>query len=648
MELFQSLSQLEVIQWRVNNMNKPLLTPQPGFRFTLGHHDDIFEITSCAYGMIRYATIAGGKPCSIPFSVFETRYKNGEIQCVFAPDKLQINPESCKIIRRKERYVQTAIAKLLNPTALVPLQQIIKEVSLEIGDNTPPSARTVSRWIFKYRSHSNHAHSLSGRGKGNKTLRFPPEVYQVINQALVDIYLQPEHRTSKDVRAYILGKLLEQNIPEEYLPSQRAIQRYIAKLDPFITLKMKKGSRVARKVFQAAGMSTPSRFALYTVEIDTHYLDIIVIDSETGQVLGRPFLACAIDTYSRTVVGTYISMFPPSALTTLAVIKDMITRPNRNLPGGIPSIIIPDNGVEFKNNALARVCDQLKITLTPSQIGTPNNKPHIERFFGTLTQGILQKLPGTTFSNPEKRGSYDSSGKALLTIDQVKTYVDEWINSVYHQSIHSSTDRAPLLVWQDATQHIQPSSFSEIDANIICRRPVERAINHGQIKVDGLSYYSHALTTLEAEGIKKVTVLIDDLNLNKVFITHPDKKDLIIQADSTNPEYTHNLSRLTHIEVQKRKKVMTKVDEQRLGKYADLYHLYGLMQDIQSDLVRKRPKLKQLKIELPKYIKQHTPDVNPQITNSSKDLELPFAKQSDQLSNIQRFGSLEVDRLDKY
>jgi transposase InsO family protein len=85
-------------------------------------------------------------------------------------------------------------------------------------------------------------------------------------------------------------------------------------------------------------------------------------------------------------------MFPPSALTTLALIKDMITRPNKDLPGGIPSIIIPDNGVEFKNNSLARVCEQLKITITPSQIGTPNNKPHIERFFGTLTEGILQNF----------------------------------------------------------------------------------------------------------------------------------------------------------------------------------------------------------------------------------------------------------------
>lgn len=163
------------------------------------------------------------------------------------------------------------------------------------------------------------------------------------------------------------------------------------------------------------------------VEIDTHYLDIIVIDPITHQVLGRPYLACAIDVYSRVIVGTYISMFPPSAMTTLAVIKDMITRPNHGLSGGIASIIIPDNGVEFKNNALARVCEQLKITLTPSQIGTPNNKPHIERFFSTLTKGVIQKLSGTTFSNPGERGLYNSSKNARYSLEQVKDYINDWI-----------------------------------------------------------------------------------------------------------------------------------------------------------------------------------------------------------------------------
>lgn len=220
-------------------------------------------------------------------------------------------------------------------------------------------------------------------------------------------------------------------------------------------------------------------------------------------------------------------------------------------------------------------------------MGTPNNKPHIERFFSTLTHGILQKLPGTTFSTPSERGNYDSKKLAQLTIEQLKKYIDSWINEVYHRSIHSTTGRSPSVMWQDAITDIKPSFITEIDAEILCRRPVERTIHNGQIQIDGLSYYSHALTTLQAQGVKKVTVLINDLNLNQVYIIDPNNLDVVVQADSTNQDYTDGLSRVTHLEVQKRKKRISKSDQQKLGQWTDLYQLYKLMQEIQNDLIRK-------------------------------------------------------------
>lgn len=452
-------------------MNNALFIPQPGFRFYFKEHPDyIFEIGSVTYNAIRYAAIAGGKSFSISPNEFESRYTSGEILCVFAPDKLMINPKHSIAIHRRERYVISALQLLQYPTSNNLLSQLIHHISAEIQDPNPPSSRTVARWIAQYKSALDNKLSLKHKSKGNFTLRFSPEIYQILNQAINEVYLKPEYRSSKDVQAHMLGQFIEQGIPLDSLPTRRCIQRYIKKLDPFIELKVKKGSRIAKKKFQAAGKSIISPFAMYMVEIDTHYLDIIVIDPKTKTALGRPFLACAIDVYSRTIVGSYINMYPPSAATTLEVIKDMITRPNQKLPGGIPSIIIPDNGVEFKNNALARVCEQLKITLTPSQVGTPNNKPHIERFFSTLTHGILQKLPGTTFSNPTERGEYNSSKNAQLTLEQLREYISRWINEVYHQSIHHTTGRSPIIMWQDAIEDIQPSFLTEIDAKILCRR----------------------------------------------------------------------------------------------------------------------------------------------------------------------------------
>lgn len=201
------------------------------------------------------------------------------------------------------------------------------------------------------------------------------------------------------------------------------------------------------------------------------------------------------------------------------------------------------------------------------------------------------------------------------------------------------TGRSPSVMWQDAITDIKPSHISEVDAKILCRRPIERTIHHGQVQVDGLSYFSHALTTLQAKGIKKVTVLIDDLDINVVYIIDPNDMNVVIQADSTNPDYTSGLSRTIHIEVQKRKKQLSEQDQQKLGKFSDLFGLYKLLHETQSDLIRKKPKLKPIKLELPLILQNMEKNFSPivEIQSDSKTEAL-----CDKKKNNLSFGSIEV------
>ncbi len=110
-------------------MDNSLLIPQPGFRFYFKEHPDyIFEIGSVTYNSIRYAAIAGGKSFSITPNEFENRYKNGEILCIFAPNKLMINPKYNSEIHRKERYVISALQVLKSPTSPQHLSKLIPAV----------------------------------------------------------------------------------------------------------------------------------------------------------------------------------------------------------------------------------------------------------------------------------------------------------------------------------------------------------------------------------------------------------------------------------------------------------------------------------------------------------------------------------------
>lgn len=105
-----------------------------------------------------------------------------------------------------------------------------------------------------------------------------------------------------------------------------------------------------------------------------------VLDDNTMEQIGRPILTCAIDVFSRCIVGWDLSVLPPNIDNTINLLKDMFTRPRRISQAESPPYIIPDNGVEFKNNTLSHICENRKITILPSQKYNPNNKPHIERF----------------------------------------------------------------------------------------------------------------------------------------------------------------------------------------------------------------------------------------------------------------------------
>jgi len=74
---------------------------------------------------------------------------------------------------------------------------------------------------------------------------------------------------------------------------------------------------------------------------------------------------------------------------------------------------------EFKSEALRRGCDQHGIGLRYRPPGQPHFGGIVERLIGTMMQ-LVHELPGTTFSNTGQRGTYDSDGKAVLTVRELQ------------------------------------------------------------------------------------------------------------------------------------------------------------------------------------------------------------------------------------
>ncbi|MEO2219631.1 Mu transposase C-terminal domain-containing protein [Chromobacterium vaccinii] len=585
-------------------------SPKTGMRFII--HGCEFEITYVAHGWVRYAGTIGGKPYRIPYERFVEMQGSGSLQ-IQPQESARISAEghALKISEqteeetratiRRARYVEAAIAQLTHPRSTKLLTAFIPALASQLEDATPPNPRTVCLWVKKYFDAGRIANAFVSQKhkRGNRTLRFPPDVEILITEGIQQIYLQPERRDCKDVLAFVVGKLAEQGVLTKggtslRIPTLRTIQRRVKALDPYIVARARKGKEAAERIARAAGRQVISPRPMFLVQIDTHYLDITLRDPDTGEVIGRPYLVCIIDVHTRVVVGVYISMLPPSATTTLAAVKDMLTRLGRGLPGGVPVKIIPDNGVEFKNSAFVRLCARLGIIINPAEIRDPNDKPHIESFFRTLTYFLVQKCAGTTFSNPAARGDYDSHRKAALILEKLIEYINEWIDNVYHQTIHTRTGRAPILAWKDATQNWEAPIFEPEEVDAIARRPETRTIHRGRVVVDHIEYFSHALATLEALKETRVTVLINELDLHEVYIEHPSERGVLIRAESTNPDYTHGLTWYEHQEAQKHKAALTESDRQRLGPYCDLLARWTLFQKIQADSTLARRQIARL------------------------------------------------------
>jgi hypothetical protein len=92
-------------------------------------------------------------------------------------------------------------------------------------------------------------------------------------------------------------------------------------------------------------------------------------------------------------MGWALSLRPNTAVVLAALRRGLVVDPDRGLFGGVPQVLRPDNGLEFVNAALERVCAVLGITLAPAPAYMLNRKGKVERANLTVDQEFLCRLP---------------------------------------------------------------------------------------------------------------------------------------------------------------------------------------------------------------------------------------------------------------
>ncbi|XZV30825.1 transposase [Acinetobacter baumannii] len=507
-----------------------------GDRFTMNYQN--FEICYIEQQSIRYANIDSSQMHFITLDDLISKIANKEIiySSLYVKKLHQNYKAPIEDISKYLNYVFTNNISCSKRNLRIAIEQtysLYPKIKL-ISDST------LARYVKKYRDNFSSYEFFYSKQTGNTSLRFPIYIENIITEVLLEIIMEKEYFTAIDAHLEIKARILTID-KNATVPTLRTIYRRLERFDPYQKIKNKKGKRSADKLFRASGQSLTSTGLMSIVEIDTQPVDCKIID-ENGKVLGSAWICIIIEVYTRVIVGWHVCTLPPCSIKTLHALKNMISAPTKGKMGGIPTHLIPDNGVEFKNNTLANFCNTFRITKCESETYRPDNKPHIERFFRTLNHNIFHKLTGTTLSSYDKRGEYNSEKLACYSLDQIRQLTEEFIDNIYHKSIHSATGERPASHWRKTEKFCAPLYVSEIEAEQKCRHVYRYKINKGQINFKGLRYKSHALATLEYKFKGKVTVYVNHLNLDHIFIQDPYDTSNLIRADSVLKKYTENLS----------------------------------------------------------------------------------------------------------
>src|SRR5208283_1137468 len=409
------------------------------------------------------------------------------------------------------------------------------------------SVRQVYRMIDSFRSKpvtQTLVVAGGGRKKGSRLL--PSAVEAAIERGIETIYKTREKPRLKRLYREVRHDCLAAGLKP---PSLKAVSARVSARSLKEMVTAREGADAARDRFSPAIGGLKTTAPLHLVQIDHTLVDIQLADERFRAVLGRPWLTLVLDVHTRSVLGLYVSLDPPSSVSVaLAVAQAVLPKQPwlaaRDIAlawpmhGGV-GIIHLDNAAEFHAKALVRGCQQHGFRLEYRVPATPHHGGHIERLMGTLMQRV-HALPGTTFSNVAQRGDYPSEQRAVLTLREFERVLALEVLGPYHNDLHTALQRTPAAAWADwiATggQPVVPADPVAFMREFLPFE--ERVVGREGLRLFGIHYYDGALAGLIGTGTK-LRVKYDPRDLGAVFVEMPGGGHLRVPyADLARPAIT--------------------------------------------------------------------------------------------------------------
>jgi transposase InsO family protein len=323
-------------------------------------------------------------------------------------------------------------------------------VSRALRGESPGSlpGRTLRRWIAAYRT-ANEQHGngyiglLPKPNHGNPASKLPEKAMSLMTE-----FIDEDYETLKQKTMFAAWSALKLTCDREQVltPSFKTFSRAVHQRSGPEQTQKRQGSRAAYQMepfFWELEQRTP-RHGDRPFEIghlDHTQADVWVVCSQSGRILGRPWLSLLTDAFSRRILALHLTFDPPSYRSAMMILRECVRRHAR-----LPQMLVVDGGKEFESvyfeTLLAR-CEVTKKTRPPAKARFGST---CERLFGTTNKQFLHNLLGNTQAARCTRQitkRVDPRNHAAWTIKDLHQMLTTYAYEVYDTLDHPALGQSP-------------------------------------------------------------------------------------------------------------------------------------------------------------------------------------------------------------
>lgn len=289
------------------------------------------------------------------------------------------------------------------------------------------------------------------------------------------------------------------------------------------------------------------------VQIDHTVVDLMVVDEDNRTVvLGRPYISVAVDLHTRVILGFYVSLLPPSAVSVAMLMESCVLPkaaflqalgiPEHLLPyHGLPEVIHTDNAKEFVSDVFVLNAKDFGIKVEHRDIPAKHQGGHIESLIGKLMLRTMHSLPGTTGSNAQQGKHLKSHKKAAIGLTGLRRIVAYALHA-YHHTKHSELGKTPAEAWESHfakkphNRILDVSDHEDFKYRFYPEVPNKRVVPGG-IEIFRRFYYGRSLKELVRE---KLTIKYDPYDLSFIYVKFGklfEKISCVRNAFNRSPDY---------------------------------------------------------------------------------------------------------------